>query len=576
MRKALACGLIVSILLSLCNVPAISEEPDSDSLYREYRNDLVNLESAVHALLHEINTGKNPQSVYEHLLQVTLQAATLRGTLYPASQSLQDTMHISLQSYLEILLDPELSNQYLLEWQEKGYTQEEIEHILKWILYYNDFSYHSARGFSPEQRAWFSSAGLTESDIEELQHHITSTYEDPRTTQEMVTLGQEQLLTIQLSLSVATIQTLREIEKGGNKSKNEIKNKRGDEGKIDHLLRVEGDLTGMYEHPMTHLSLEHVKARSHQMIKAAEQVILSGSPEYCIDFFIALQIHCAAVTALSGDPERGINEFLRYELALQECAGSPERLSLQSSDISSSLSPPSHSPANLGNLVGNVEEWHEENNLAVVYILAKIPDTSWMEYITMISSVAFGSGSGASFSLSSLADALAGLFGGVTVTVAAVGIGVVGSIFLLIMSAEPVGYEWPPYVPGWNGTDYVIVIVDGSYGQGHIVARAQSDQDPCIRSSHQAILDDKYMISKIIYNAKKIFYNPDTMQYIYYYIENGKEWVVFTKKYGNTGFHELRTAYRADCPGPFKCTTDQKYYDSLINKWICEGFKHIN
>jgi hypothetical protein len=143
--------------------------------------------------------------------------------------------------------------------------------------------------------------------------------------------------------------------------------------------------------------------------------------------------------------------------------------------------------------VGNVEEWHEENNLAVIYVLAKVPDTSWMEYITMISTVAFGSGSSsASFSLSSLADALAGLFVDVTVTaVTAICTGVIGGIFLLIMSAEPVGYEWPPYVPGWNGNDYVIVIVDGSYGQGHIVARAQSGQDPCIRSSHQAILNDK-------------------------------------------------------------------------------------
>jgi hypothetical protein len=401
-------------------------------------------------------------------------------------------MHISLQSYLEILLDPGLSRHYLLDWQEKGYTQEEIEQILEWVLYYNDSYYHSAQGFSSEQREWFSSTGLTESEIEELQHHIASHYGDLHTTQEMVTLQQEELLTIQISLSIATLQTLLEIEKGGNKPKNEIKNNNGLEDKIDHLLRIEEDLTEILKNPITHSSLEHTKAHSYQMIKAAEQVIRSGSQEYSVDYFLALQVHCAALTTLCGDYERGTQELLRYELALQECAGSPERPSLQYRDISSSLSHLTPSPVSLGNPVGNVEEWHEENNLAVIYVLAKVPDTSWMEYITLISTVVFGSGSSsASFSLSSLADALAGLFVEVTITAVSVCTGVIGGIFLLIMSAEPVGYEWPPYVPGWNGNDYVIVIVDGSYGQGHIVARAQSGQDPCIRSSHQAILNDK-------------------------------------------------------------------------------------
>jgi len=531
MRKALAIGLTISILLAICNVPVISEEPDHHSLYREYRNDLVNLESGVHMVLHEINSGKNTQSVYEHLLKLALQAATLRGTLYPASQSLQETMHISLQSYLEILLDPELSQQYLLDWQEKGYTQEEIEDILKWILYYNDSYYHSAQGFSSEQRAWFSSIGLTESDIEELQQHISSTYEDPYTTQEMVTLSQEELLTIQISLSIATVQTLLEIEKGENKPKNEIKNKKGHEEKIDHLLRVEGDLAEMYENPIIHSNLEHVKARSHQMIKAAEQVIRSGSQEYSIDFFLALQIHCAALTALHGDPERGTQELLLYELALQECAGSPERPSLLSHDISSSLSHSFHSPANLGDLMGNVEEWHEENNLAVVCVLAKIPDTSWMEYITMISTIVFGSGSsGASFSLSSLADALAGLFVEVTVTVTSVCIGVVGGIFLLIMSAEPVGYEWPPYVPDQINPNIGIVIVDGSYGQGHIIERAENS-DGCEKTSHQTIIDNPHQIGKIIYNAERLYINPRTGQYFYYFVDElGNKWVAVVKK----------------------------------------------
>jgi hypothetical protein len=230
--------------------------------------------------------------------------------------------------------------------------------------------------------------------------------------------------------------------------------------------------------------------------------------------------------------------------------------------------------------VGNVEEWHEENNLAVVCVLAKIPDTSWMEYITMISTIVFGSGSsGASFSLSSLADALAGLFVEVTVTVTSVCIGVVGGIFLLIMSAEPVGYEWPPYVPGQIRGDKITIIIDGSFGQGHIEARAQSEQDPCIRSSHQAILNDKYMISRIANSPNKIFYHLEANEYLFYFIdEMKKEWAVFIREYKNTGIFELRTAFRIDCPSPHICINKEGRiyeYDTIIEKWICQGFIEI-
>ena len=99
--------------------------------------------------------------------------------------------------------------------------------------------------------------------------------------------------------------------------------------------------------------------------------------------------------------------------------------------------------------------------------------------------------------------------------------------------------------------DQVIIIVEGSYGQGHIAERAESDEDPCIRSSHQAILDDKYMIQETVMNASKLLYNEGTGQYIYYFVDDtGKEWAVFIKKFGNTEYYELRTAYRVDCPPP--------------------------
>jgi len=50
----------------------------------------------------------------------------------------------------------------------------------------------------------------------------------------------------------------------------------------------------------------------------------------------------------------------------------------------------------------------------------------------------------------------------------------------------------------------------------------------------------------------------------------GKEWVVFIEEYENK-YYQLITAYRADCP-PFKCGKDNKDYDSIFDKWICEGW----
>ena len=203
MKKVLALGIICSLLLTVCTVPASEKfRYDSDlDPYTQYLRELEDLEEGIHTVLQDLNTQKNSQAVYEHLLQLTYQAATLRGTVYQASQNLEDIMHISLQSSLEILLHPELSQPHRLEWQERGYTEEEITSILHWVLYYNDSYYHSARGISPGQRAWVASLGLTEPEIEELQQHITSNYTDLRTTQDMIALHQEELLNIQVSLS---------------------------------------------------------------------------------------------------------------------------------------------------------------------------------------------------------------------------------------------------------------------------------------------------------------------------------------------------------------------------------------
>jgi hypothetical protein len=117
--------------------------------------------------------------------------------------------------------------------------------------------------------------------------------------------------------------------------------------------------------------------------------------------------------------------------------------------------------------------------------------------------------------------------------------------------------------------------VEGSYGQAHIPQEAKSE-DKCVASSHQATLDNKYMIQEIIERPLKLFYNADTGQYIYYYVDDaGKEWAVFIRKYWKE-FYELRTTYRVDCEPPYKCRKDGSDQLTIISKWLCEEFVQIS
>ncbi len=68
------------------------------------------------------------------------------------------------------------------------------------------------------------------------------------------------------------------------------------------------------------------------------------------------------------------------------------------------------------------------------------------------------------------------------ITVAALALGAVAAFLLLIITAPSVGEEWPSYVPGTVNGDEVVIMVEGSYGQGHITERAKNGKDSCTRT----------------------------------------------------------------------------------------------
>ena len=577
MKKGVALGIVTALFLMMCDIPVLSQyEEDSFTVYREYRDSLYQLQRDITQIYLELHQEKNSQAVYEHMLQTAEKTSVSVGKVNRASQDIHDRLQISLQDHLEIILILGLSETQKENLSTLGYTEDDITELLDFLLHYNDYYHHTETGFTPEEMERFRSVGLTDNQISELQDILGDHYTEWHTAQRVVKEHQIELMHAQVTLSVAALQTLLESnadpknKKDKDKSENRIKD--AEEKLLNALSNLSEDQS----------SLEQVKAFSRQMYKAAEQEIRKGNTYYIVDFFVGSQVHCGAVTALNGDPELGLAEIRVYEDIILECVTNNERQLPQplSTTEGSPMSDESLSEQSIPvtDFVGQVEEYDETNNLAVTHVFVKASDTTLLQFLVMLSFfvfLEFGE-AGWAITLPQIADILGTI---TTITASAIVTKIVivgGAFFLLIVTAPSVGYEWPPAVPGWIQGDQIIIIVEGSYGQGHIPKRAESNE-PCIASSHQAVLDNEYIIQDIVVHALKLLYNKYSGQYIYYYIDDsGKEWGVFIRKWGKTKYYELRTAYRADCGPPFECEVDGNSYNTIIDKWICEGFKVIS
>ena len=159
MKRILALGLVAALFVTVCDVPAFSEPAlNENSVYREYRDSIFRLQQDVVHLYLELQQGKNPQAVYEHILQVTEQIAVLIGKAELASKEVDDALQISLQDYMEMLLLLGLPEDRKSNLMSLGYTEEDIAELMDWILHYNDYNHHIITGFSPEEMERFYAA----------------------------------------------------------------------------------------------------------------------------------------------------------------------------------------------------------------------------------------------------------------------------------------------------------------------------------------------------------------------------------------------------------------------------------
>jgi hypothetical protein len=258
------------------------------------------------------------------------------------------------------------------------------------------------------------------------------------------------------SLSILALKLLEESNQGKS-------------SKEDRLQEAERDLLAVMEKGFEdQSSLEHVKASSKQVYKSAEQRIRKGDHQYSVDFFVGMQVYCGAVTALSGDSELGSRQIVRYKDVLAECATSPERPAGQEMVASTNQEESPKMPLS-SDTVGEVEESNEANNMGVAVALVKTPEMSLLSFLMLV----FATVSPEAWqevTLPSLSEALESLLAAETITVSSLATGAFGAFFLFLIWIPPVSAsEWPDAVIGNIRGNRVVIVVQGSYGQGHII-----------------------------------------------------------------------------------------------------------
>ncbi len=545
--KITALTLIIVLFLTVCDVPVFSESVSEDPyrVYNEYRTSLLALQQDIAQVYLELE--KNPQAVYEHMLQVTERTAVLIGNAEIASRYVEDGFQGSLRGHLELLLEFGPSEKQKNDLMNLGYTEEDIAKILDSLAYYNDNYHRAVEGFTPEQIQRFSSMGLTDAQIADLQARISDHYAQIHTLAEEIKEQQTELLCIQISLSAAALKVLLDSKSTGKGKSDELKN--AEEKLLEAITNVSEEQS----------SLEKVKAYSKQVYKAAEQKIRKGDSQYMGDFFIGLHVHCGAVTALNGDPEFGLREIRGYESALSECISTERSVSslVQSTPGGESSLDSVSVPA----FVGQIEESDETNNVGQIIVLVKAGDTELWEFLQMLAEWGVPQVVQEAFK-----NFLANF---VSVETASFVVNVGGVVFALIMTAPPVGASWVDCVVDCMTTDPSGIFTKISEDENTVKTIELGTQvgEICEKTGFWAVYTDPGQIVYAIMLASRVYKSPCN-HYFYYMVDISDAWVVEVE--GQYGCGRVVTAYRVDCE-PYQCAS---YYDlTILEKWaLCDNF----
>jgi hypothetical protein len=262
--KAAALSLTLVVFLAFCNIPSLPGDTETTDflVYREYREDLYSLQKDLTLLYMELQQGKNTQAVYQHTLQVIETTALQIGKAQNASQDIHDALQVSLQDHLEIILLMGLSDNRKESLTDLGYTDEDIAEIMEWLATFNDFHNYAVTGFTSEERERFYQAGFTDDQISEIQDILVDHYSTLHTASQVVKEQQTELLDIQTTLSITALKLLLESSPEQGKKKDDGPGLQNAEEKLVEAIQVLSE---------NQPSLEHVKAFSKEVYKAAEQ-----------------------------------------------------------------------------------------------------------------------------------------------------------------------------------------------------------------------------------------------------------------------------------------------------------------
>ncbi len=552
MKKGVGVSVALILVLMMCDIPVVSEE-NPHQMYREYRDSLFDLQQEV-ARLHLELRQKNLHAVYQHFLHTIERTATLIGEAEPASHDVIEGMHFSVQGQLELLLTSGPLTQNNLS--NLGYTEEDIADLTDSLARYNDYYHHMTVGFTPQERERFHELGLTDDDIAQLHVGITDYYTDIRTYEEVVKQSQRELLYIQIWLSLAALKILLENQDRA-KGTSDLMN--AEEKLLETILNSSNDQK----------SLQKVKSYSKQVYKAAEHQIRKEKKGYFIDFFIGLQIHCGAVTALHGDPEMGWAEVRSYTRALIECM-TPERPTL--SAVSEQEQPSRNiSPANFAGQEedsGNIEESNEDNNRGWITVLVKASDTTDIEFMQIV--YYFIRDVLMPWVQQKLIDFVKHCIT-TGVEIASFTINVAGTILLLIITAPGVGGEWVHsfwYDP--SGT-FDEIVIDQDAKDRILRQSKNTNLRECERRGYDELYDHPDHIVDAVMCAARLYQCPNDHYFFYEEKVLGDQWVVEVEDMGY-GLGRVVEAYKVLCDytcNDIPCRIFEKWelYDNYTLVW---------
>jgi hypothetical protein len=549
-------AFLVTALFVVCDVPGFAGSPylassseSTDHVYHEYCRSLLTLQQDIAKLSLDIRE-KNSQAVYEQILHITEETAVLIGVAEKASQDVYNGFQGSLQGRLEILWEYGLTGDQKNALLDAGYTEDDIHQVMKSLTQYNDYYYHAVRGFHPEQLQFFYSMGLTDEQILALQTDISNHYTRVHTLKEAIKEHQTELLYVQVQLSVAALKTVSGQKEKGKNTVNGLKN--AEEKLLDILLTVSEDTN----------SLEQVKAHAKQVYKAAEQQIRNGNTQCAVDFFVGLQIHCGAVTALHGDTLFGLREMRKYEGALSALITGINR--------SEQGVPPGNEPSPFGtgavlDVTGQIEESDEDNNAGYIVLIAKTGGTKVLDFVHMM----------AEWNIPSIVEtAFERLLECVGLEPASLVVSAGGVVFMLIVSAEPVGASWvecvvPCMVEDPSGI-FAQIFEDKETVETIEAGASKENKVVCERKGYSAVYTDPGQIIYTIMCAIEVYRSPDNHYYYYTKDISGDSWVVEVEIFEHECCGRVVRAFQAICRS-YACSG---YEDLTIReKWIlCDNF----